>query len=214
MRTKTLIIIIAICILYGLISYFSLFGFDLFSFDSLLLVILTVFIATLLPIILMIRQMYILLDKSPKTAMKWLGGGLGYFCILGLFILITTNEKEDEKTFSKNKDIKMEQGYELILHQLKAPSQAVLIDYAISSEIKKLVEEHCYTKLSDCIEVGLFSVDAPNSFGVMLNQNFWVFYVNGKPCHIESSSSLDAVNRSREGHLLNMALEMNGCKCR
>ena len=104
-------------------------------------------------------------------------------------------------------------GYNFILKQLKAPNSANLERGLYHSKIKETIEEHCNVKLPSCISVGHFEVSAQNSFGGTITQTYFVFYKNGIPCHMETDESIDRVANSRQGYILNTALEVNGCAC-
>ncbi|MCD8046515.1 MAG: hypothetical protein LUE90_07785 [Clostridiales bacterium] len=88
MKNKVLISIIIVCILYGVIIY--IFSIDIW--DSLLFGLFSLFVAIGVPLIIMGWQGYKYLENDPKTALKWCGGALGYFFLIGAFIYLTTND--------------------------------------------------------------------------------------------------------------------------
>lgn len=137
-------------------------------------------------------------------------------CLLSLIYIafsswfISINKKGG---ISNESDSYIKDGYSFILSRVKSPSNTSLLVYKYGTEVKNMVETHCQVNLPNCITVGYFYVDTPNSFGALLREDFYVFYRNGIPCHLETEEALKKVETTQNGHLLLNALEMNGCGC-
>lgn len=99
-------------------------------------------------------------------------------------------------------------GWEFVLNHLKSPSSAKLVSYVDKNGMKEVFKK-ADIKLAPCITAEMYDCDAQNGFGAMIRESYVVFFKNGKPCHMEKSTS---ISKSSEV-ALKVALEMNGCGC-
>lgn len=88
-------------------------------------------------------------------------------------------EKRAEEERKKNVDPYLEKGWDFILRRLKCPSIASLAGYVSP-------KEEANTGMArevgiNGLEIAMFSVDAQNSFGAMLEVSYFVFYKYGEP---------------------------------
>lgn len=99
-------------------------------------------------------------------------------------------------------------GWNFLCNRLTSPSSAKLVSY-VNKENMKEVFRKADIHLGSCITAEMYDYDAQNAFGATIRDSYVVFFKNGKPCHIEKSTS---IKKSTE-IALKAALEMNGCGC-
>ena len=102
-----------------------------------------------------------------------------------------------------------------VLARLKSPSSARLVEYLDPNSAKQLLNNAGYS-LPSCTKVTRLIVDSQNSFGAMLRSTYFVFFKNGKPCHLEDSDSLTEVTllgSSMQTTIIKATLKVNDCSC-
>ena len=96
---------------------------------------------------------------------------------------------------------------------MKSPGSAELVDYSNVNDTRKILINSKFN-LSDCTKVTRVVVDSQNGFGAFIRGYYFVFFKNGKPCHMEESESIISAARSgNRTDILYIALDMNNCDC-
>lgn len=176
--------------------------------------------------ILFIWGIILFIKKNNQGGKKKIKYSL-YICLVVLILGYIGSEMDTDSSADSNKgktstnskknddnEIYLNSGYTFVLSHLKSPSSTSLLESQYGVEVKKVVEEHLRVTLPQRITVGFFTVDTPNSFGTLLRETFFVFYSDGKPCHLETSKSLDETAAyPNAGTILLSALKINGCNC-
>jgi antitoxin component YwqK of YwqJK toxin-antitoxin module len=103
-----------------------------------------------------------------------------------------------------------------VLGRLKSPGTARLVQFDEPAKAKKLLTDAGFT-IPLCYKITRVVVDAQNSYGGYMRSFYFVFCINGVPCHMESAKSLNAISRSgsySKSQILRVTLGLNACKCK
>jgi len=100
-------------------------------------------------------------------------------------------------------------GWNFMRNRLRSPSTAQLVSYVSKSDMKKTFAEMKIGLGGDCISAEMYTFDAQNAFGGTLRETHIVFFKNGRPCHSENADNISQAT----GHMVQVALSINGCGC-
>lgn len=102
-----------------------------------------------------------------------------------------------------------EQGYQLLLNSLKAPSEAKLLSFINKSKFRNSINEIYKVVYSENLDFEYFEVECMNGFGGRAKEDFIVVYWNGKAVLCDNMSP-DAIFSNPEGvQALKVSLSIN-----
>jgi len=90
--------------------------------------------------------------------------------------------------------------------KLRSPGSASLVYYDDPKEAKDLLTSVGFT-IPECTKVTRVIVDSQNGFGALIRSFLFVFFKDGKPCHMESADDM------KDPALLSVVLSVNRCDC-
>jgi hypothetical protein len=132
--------------------------------------------------------------------------------VVCLFFAFSNLSAQTKKTTSSGPNYKT-LSINYVASRLRSPGSAQLVEYAGVVDSKKLLIDAGF-KLSECTKVTRVVVDSQNGFGALIRGFYFVFFKNGKPCHIEDAANLHNVaGKEYMTDVLNIALNMNNCDC-
>lgn len=129
-----------------------------------------------------------------------------------IFLTLTNLNAQTKKATSSGPDYKT-LSINYVASKLKSPGSAQLVDYAGVADARKMLINAGF-KLSECTKVTRVVVDSQNGFGALIRGFYFVFFKDGKPCHLETSENLQsAAGYGNMTTMLYVALGVHNCDC-
>lgn len=97
-----------------------------------------------------------------------------------------------------------QKGWAFLLKHLKSPSTASLVGYADPSAAP--CQDLAKSLNLPGLGVAMYQVDAQNSYGAMIRQNYLVFFKNGSPVNLDEAESI----ANKPAHIIRSWLSLNG----
>ena len=129
-----------------------------------------------------------------------------------LFFILPNLTAQTKKTTSSGPNYKT-LSINYVASKLKSPGSAQLVEYSGVADARKMLTGAGFN-LSECTKVTRLVVDSQNGFGALIRGFYFVFFKNGKPCHVEESESLQSgAGYGNRTDMLYVALNINNCDC-
>ena len=132
--------------------------------------------------------------------------------ILLITILFLTTNLMDAQTKNSGPDYK-NLTIDYVSSKLRSPGSARYLEYSNPKETKLMLNNIGFN-FSECTKITRLVVDSQNGFGALIRGFYFVFFKDGKACHIETAESI--VGNSAYGdksEMLKVALRINSCDC-
>lgn len=132
--------------------------------------------------------------------------------IILITILFLTSNLVNAQTKSGTPDYK-NLTINYVSSNLRSPGSARYIEYSNPNETKLMLNNIGFN-FSECTKITRLVVDSQNGFGALIRGFYFIFFKDGKPCHLETAESI--VGNSAYGdksEMLKVALRINNCDC-